>query len=102
METITVPHRFRRKPNRPDPSPRIVRRPEVVRYVDDSMDLLSLTPAMIRNLHAVCKTSRAMYSLQYVIEDQMGWPHEGDAPEPPCTLDHDAWDAYEADERISA
>ena len=86
------------RPNRPDPPERIVRRPRA--YVEGDMLMLPIPLSQLARIHAVASRSRDMYELVWEIEEYRGF--HPDLMEPACTLDHDAWDQYEAEERVSA
>jgi hypothetical protein len=90
-----------RHASRPLPSPVIRRKSDVVTYVDGSMDFTLMTHREQMELHRLTANSLMLYGLHWAMSEQLGIPPITDTPTG-CVLDHDAWERYEAEERVSA
>lgn len=77
MDTITIPQRFRRHPNRPEPPARIRPRCDVVRWDDtDTFTLDHLTRAEAERLFRLSLTCVHLYGLSHALGTMLGYDME--------------------------
>lgn len=88
---------FFRHRNRRAPARRIRRREHP--HDDDTFSFYYLTRSQAERLYELCCHERKLFRLTYDLEQFLGL--DKDDPSGPV-LDHDAWDAYEREERITA